>query len=104
MIFIASDRASVDSGLKGGITAMFREEEDLSWLSFIWCLSHRLKLAISDNQHEHLSSIKQCLRNLFYLYEKSNKKIRELHLLHKTLKDIYEFQNEQVKPAKSHGT
>ena len=104
MVFIASDEASVNSGAKGEIAAKFREEEELSWLSFIWCLSHRLELAISDSLHKHLLSVKQRLCNLFYLYEKSSKKLRELRLLHKTLKNIYEFQNKQVKPAKSHGT
>lgn len=35
--------------------------------------------------------------------KKSNKKLRDFCLFHKTWKDIYvEFQNEQVKPAKSH--
>ena len=35
--------------------------------------------------------------------KKSNKKLRDFRLFHKTWKDIYvEFQNEQVKPAKSH--
>ena len=69
-------------GVKGGIAAKFREEEELSWLSFIWCLSHRLELAISDSLHEHLFSVKQYLCNLFYLYEKSSKKFKELRLLH----------------------
>ena len=82
MVFIASDEASVNSGVKGGIAAKFREEEELSWLSFIWCLSHRLELAISDSLHERLFSVKQYLCNLFYLYEKSSKKIKELRLLH----------------------
>ena len=67
MVFIASDGASVNSGLKGGIAAKFREVEELSWLSFIWCLLHRLEPAISDSLHEHLSSVKQCLPILFYL-------------------------------------
>ena len=84
IVFIASDGASVNSGLKGGIAANFRKEEQLSWLSFIWCLSHRLELTISDSLHEDLSSVKQCLRNLSYLYEKFSKKLRELRLLHKT--------------------
>ena len=100
MVFIASDGASTNSGLKGGIAAKFREEEELSWLSFTWCLLHQLELAISDSLHEHLLSVKQCLHNLFYLYEKSSKKLRELCLLHKILKNNCEFENEQVKPAK----
>ena len=84
MVFIASDGASVTSFVKGGIAAKFREEEELSCLSFIWCFSHQLEVAISDSLHKHLSFVKQCLRNLFYLCEKSSKKLREFCLLHKT--------------------
>ena len=36
MVFAASDGVSVNSGPKRGIAAKFREEEELSWLSFIW--------------------------------------------------------------------
>ena len=32
---IASDGASINSGLKGGIAAKFREEDWLSWLYFL---------------------------------------------------------------------
>ena len=99
MVLIASDEASVNSGLKGGIATKLREEEYLFWLSFIWCLSHRLKCAISDSLHEHLSPLKQFLCNLFYLYEKSSRKLKELCVVHETLKNIYEFQNKQVKPT-----
>ena len=99
VVLIVSDETSVNSGLKGGIATKLREEEYLFWLSFIWWLSHRLKCAISDSLHEHLSPLKQFLRNLFYLYEKSSRKLKELCLVHKTLKSIYEFQNKQVKPT-----
>ena len=88
MVFIGSDGVSVNSGVEGGMPAKFREEEELSWLTFIQCLSHGLELAISDSLHEHLSSIKHCLHNLFYLYEKSSEKLRKLCLLHKTLKNV----------------
>ena len=66
MIFIASDGVSINCGLKGGIAAKLREEEELSWLSIIWCLLHRPELTISDTLYDHLSPIKQCLCNLFY--------------------------------------
>ena len=65
-IFIASDEDSVNSGLKGGIAAKLREEEELSWLAFIWCLSHLLSFAIYDSLHERLSSVKQCYDVLSY--------------------------------------
>ena len=61
MVFVASDGASLNSCLKGGIAAIFRDKEEISWLFFFWCLSYRLELAISDSLHEHLSSVKQFL-------------------------------------------
>ena len=73
--FIASDWANVNSGLKHETAAKFREEEDLSWLSIIWCLSNQVELAINDSLHEHLFLIEHCLGNLFDLYDKSSKKL-----------------------------
>ena len=67
---IASDGTSINSGLKGGIAAKFREEDWLSWLYFLWCLSHWLEFVIYDSFHEHLQSIKQCSHDLFYFYKK----------------------------------
>ena len=61
MVFVARDGASLNSGLKGGIAAIFRDEEEISWLFLFWCLSYRFELAISDSLHEHLSSVKQFL-------------------------------------------
>ena len=71
MVFIASDGASVTSGVKGGIAAKFTEEEELSWLSFIWCFHTDLKLqyliacisiyCLSNNVYV-ISSI--CVKNL----------------------------------------
>ena len=96
MVFLASDGASVNSGLKGDLVTKFCEE-GMEWLTFVWCLSHRLELALEDSLKVHLTEVKKCLSNLFYLY----RKLRELRMLHAILLDIYEFQNGQVKPDKS---
>ena len=73
MGFLCSDGASVNSGLIGGVAAKFRNK-DLPWLVFVWCISHRLELALRDSLEETLSSVKNALTNLFYLYKKSSKK------------------------------
>ena len=44
------------------------------------------------------------MTNLFYLYEKSSKKLRELRKLHKVLAEVYVFENGRVKPSKCSGT
>lgn len=92
--------SNVNKDLKREIVVTFREEVGLSWLPFIWCLWHQLEVVTSGSSNEYLLCIGQCLRNLFYLYEKTSKKFRESRLLHKTVK-IYEFQNKQAKPVKS---
>lgn len=78
MVFIASNRASISSGLKGWTVAQFREEQKVTGLFFILCLLHGLELAVSESLNEHLLSTKQCLCNLFNLYEKFSKKSSKL--------------------------
>ena len=46
-VFLASDGASVNSGLKSGLITLFKEERP--WITFVWCLSHRLELALKDS-------------------------------------------------------
>ena len=51
-----------------------------------------------------MDPITACLQNLYYLYEKSSKKLRELKKLHELLKEIYEFYGKRVKPHRAAGT
>ena len=103
MVFFASDGANVNSGLKSGLITLFHEK-GLHWVSFIWCLSHQLELALKDNLSDVMSDVHEVLTSLFYLYKKSSKKLRELHQLHTVLKDVYTFDNDQVRPSKAGGT
>ena len=103
MGFLCSDGASVNSGLIGGVAAKFRNK-DLPWLIFVWCISHRLELALRDSLDETLSPVKNALTNLFYLYKKSSKKLCELRQLYDVLKEVYDFEDGQLKPAKTQGT
>ena len=68
----ASDGVSVNSGVKSGLAVKFREA-GVPWLVFVWCLSHRLELALNDHLEEVMEPAKKCLTNLFYCYEKSSK-------------------------------
>ena len=103
MVFFASDGANVNSGLKSGLITVF-QEKGLHWVSFIWCLSHRLELALKDSLSDAMSNVHEVLTSLFYLYKKSSKKLRELRQLHAVLKDVYTFDNDQVRPSKASGT
>ena len=92
MVYLASDGASVNSGIKTGLSTKFRDD-CIGWLVFVWCLSHRLELALKDSLDNLLTPVKKRLTNLFYLYHKSSKKLRELRKLHTVLKEMYEFDD-----------
>ena len=46
IVFLCSDGASVNSSLKRGLISCFKEQ--LPWVAFTWCISHRLELALKD--------------------------------------------------------
>ena len=72
LIFLSSDGASVNSGKKSGLVSLFREQNE--WITFIWCFSHRLELALKDALKDFISPVDESLMHLFYLYKNSSKK------------------------------
>ena len=46
LIGLGADGASVNAGYKTGVQAQLRDE--LPWLVYVWCVAHRLELAIKD--------------------------------------------------------
>ena len=63
MVYLASDGASVNSGIKTGLSTKFRDD-CIGWLVFVWCLSHRLELALKDSLDDVLTSVKEKLNQL----------------------------------------
>ena len=102
LVFLSSDGTATNSGLVNGLITLFRK--DLPWVSFVWCFSHRLELCLKDALSSELEQIEESLRYLFYMYKNSSKKVRELTVLYHILQNVYEFENNQVRPAKSGGT
>ena len=98
LVYLASDGATVNSGTKAGLAVKFREA-GASWLVFVWCMSHRIELALKDSLDNAMQPIKKSL-TAFSCYEKSSKKLRELCKLHKVFLELYEFEDGQVKPSK----
>ena len=82
LVYLASDGATVNSGTKTGLAVKLREA-GASWLVFVWCMSHRIELALKDSLDDAMQPIKKSLTALFSCYEKSSKKLRELRKLHK---------------------
>ena len=102
VVFLASDGASVDGGVKSGVAVKFCEA-GVPWLAFVWCLSHRLELVLDDHLEEVMERVKKCLTNLFY-YGNSSKILRELRKSHSVLSELYQFEDGRVKPSKCSGT
>ena len=74
LVGIGTDGASANvaaGGLKG------RVEGQLDWIFWMWCIAHRLELAIKDAlKSTAFGLIDELLLRLYYLYEKSPKKCR----------------------------
>jgi hypothetical protein len=74
------DGASVNMGRTTGLAA--RLKEIAPWLIAIHCFNHRLELAAADAFNDtFFAQLDEMLRQLFSLYQKSPKKLRELKKL-----------------------
>ena len=101
--FFESDGTAVNSGIRAGVIAMLQQKLGRH-IKFFWCLSHRLELAIKEAIQNEMKDVETAMRDLYYIYQNSGKRLRELRSLHDILKDVYSFENGQVKPSKASGT
>ena len=54
-------------------------QQRLPWVIVFWCLIHRLELSLKDAlKNTFFSSVDEFLMQVYYVYEKSPKKCREL--------------------------
>ena len=61
------------AGLKGLV------EAQLGWIFWMWCLAHRLELAVEDAlRGTAFDAVDDMLLKLYYLYEKSPKNVESL--------------------------
>lgn len=103
LVALGADGASVNSGDKGGVRALL--EEDMPWVVYMWCMSHRLELALKSALADtFFESVNKMLLNLYLLFYKSPKKLRELKEIHDLLKDSFEFDDKGHKPLRASGT
>ncbi len=76
MIGLGCDGASVNMGkraLKGLLT------KDKPWAVVVWCLAHRLELAIKDAfSKTFFDTINDMLLRIYYIYSKAPRKCRDL--------------------------
>lgn len=91
------DGASVNTGIHGGLGALLRQSAE--WLTVVHCFNHRLELAAQDAfKGTFFDEVDTMLTKLFYLYQKSPKRLREL----REFSEI--FERSVPKPAKAGGT
>ena len=98
LVGLGMDGASANianAGLKGIM------EKKIIWVYWMWCLAHRLELAIKNALK---GSIDDMLLRLYYLYEKSPKKSRELVDIIKDLKEFLSFDDNGIKPIRANRT
>ena len=97
LVGICVDGAAVNLGVRRGLVALLRE--DLPWLVAIHCLNHRLKFAVKDAfTKTYMDEVSTMLVDLYYVYEKSPKCLRELKAMGNVLEESV------GKPEKVHGT
>ena len=71
----------------------------------MWCLAHRLELAVNDALSDScFDSIDDMLLRLYCIYEKSPKKCRELEGIITDLKECFEFDDAGVRLVRASGS
>ena len=54
-------------------------KEEMLWIAFVWCMAHRLELAVQDTlKHTLFNKVDDMILRIFYLYQKSPNKLGEL--------------------------
>ena len=95
--------ASVNRGCNNSIKTCLREESP--WMVFIWCIAHRLELALSNALKTTMfQEVDDMLLKMYFLYKKAPKKLRQLEELHDLYQQSMEFDEGGVKPKKSSGS
>ncbi|KAL5019633.1 hypothetical protein ScPMuIL_002525 [Solemya velum] len=95
----SSDGASVMMGAKKGVIQLLRDRHNAPWILAVWCLAHRLELAIKDCFKEtYMDTVIEILVSVYYFYKGSAERNKEAS-------DIAEIMEEQfLKPDKANGT
>ena len=102
LVGIATDGAAANVGSAGGLKGLV--EQKLGWVFWMWCLAHRLELSIKDAlRNTNFDLVDEMLLRLYYVYEKSPKKCKELETIISDLKECFEFDDEGVRPVRACG-
>ena len=102
LVGICTDGASANianAGLKGLV------EKELPWLVWMWCMAHRLELAVKDTlKKTTFDLIDDMLLRLYLLYSSSPKKCRELEEVVVDLKECLSVEDGGTRPVRASGS
>ena len=101
IVGIGTDGASVNiaAGPKGLI------EKEIPWVIWMWCMTHRLELAVKDAlKHTHFKLVDDMLLRLYLLYEDSPKKCRELEEIVMELRECFSIEDGGTRPIRASGS
>ncbi len=102
LIGIGTDGASANiaaAGVKGLV------EDKVPWIFWMWCLAHRVELAIKNALSQtSFSLVDEMLLRLYYIYEKSPKKCRQLVEIVNDLRDCLTLDDKGIKPVRASGS
>lgn len=102
LVGFAADGASVNRGEKEGVIGILKGRQP--WVIYVWCVAHRLELSLKDAlQGTVFDDVDEVLLRLYYLYENSPKKLRQLRELHDIYRQTFEFEEGGVRPKRACG-
>lgn len=102
LIGFAADGATVNRGEKEGVIGILHS--NLPWVIYSWCVAHRLELSVKDAlQGTIFDDVDEVLLRLYYLYENSPKKLRQLRDLHRIYGEAFEFEEGGIRPKRACG-
>ena len=97
LIGFCSDGASVNMGHVRGVSTLLKQQSP--WIISVWCLVHRLELAVKDAfKSTYMDTVIEILTSIYYFYKGSAKRNREAQELAEIMDDHF------LKPAKCNGT
>jgi len=103
LVGVSTDGASVNISEQNGMRGILQCNHP--WLFWSWCFAHCLELACKDSLCSNLfNDIDEMLLKLYYLYERSPKKCRELADIVNDLKEVYEFPESGNLPIRAQGS
>lgn len=100
LIGFGADGASTNSGEKSVVIAILKNRQP--WVIYVWCIAHRLELSLKDALNGTVfDDVDEVLLRLYYLYENSPKKLRQLCEIHNIYRKIFEFEEGGIRPKRA---